>query len=62
MKLIHDVRIKNGKLDLKQLSVFYSDIEKLKDGEYILTLEKKTKKRSLSQNAYYHGVVIPIVS
>ena len=61
MKLIHYARIKNGKLELKQRSVFYSDIEKLKDGEYILTLEKKTKKRSLSQNAYYHTVVVPIV-
>ena len=27
----------------------------------ILTIEKQTKKRSNNQNAYYHGVLIPIL-
>ena len=29
--------------------------------DVIITIEKKTRKRSLSQNAYLHGVVIPMV-
>jgi hypothetical protein len=27
----------------------------------ILTIERQTKKRSNNQNAYYHGVLIPII-
>lgn len=61
MKIIQDVRIKGGKLDLKQRNSFLSDIQKLKDGDYLLTIEKKRVKRSLSQNAYYWGCIIPIV-
>jgi hypothetical protein len=30
-------------------------------GRYFLTLAKIYRKRSLNQNAYYHGVVVPLV-
>lgn len=61
MKLISDVRIRNGKLDFKQRSNFLSDVSKFKDGDYILTIEKRKKKRSVEQNRYYWGVVVPLV-
>lgn len=61
MKLIETCRIRNGKLELKQKSVFVSDISKFKDGDYVITIEKAKKKRSLEQNRYYHGVIVPLV-
>lgn len=30
----------------------------LKEGKYVLSIRKVRKKRSLPQNAYYHGVVV----
>ena len=56
MKLIAEARIRNGRMEFKQRSVFLSDIEKLKDGEYIVSVEKKKKKRSIDQNAYIHAL------
>jgi len=32
----------------------------LQDGRYLMEL-KKSNKRSLNQNAFYHGVVVPLV-
>jgi len=32
----------------------------LKDGRYLMEL-KKSNTRSLNQNAYYHGIVVPLV-
>lgn len=37
-------------------ALFYS----LSDGRYIVRI-KNTKHRSLPQNAYYHGVIVPMV-
>ena len=56
MKLIAEARIRNGRMEFKQRSIFLSDIEKLKDGEYIVSVEKKKKKRSIDQNAYIHAL------
>lgn len=61
MKVIESCRIRNGKLELKQKSVFVSDVAKLKDGDYVITIEKQKKKRSIEQNRYYWGVVVPLV-
>jgi len=57
MKFVHPCRISNGKLSYKQRSVALSDISKLKDGDYTYTLERVTKKRTLSQNAYLHLLI-----
>jgi len=56
LKLIAEARIRNGRMEFKQRSVFLSDIEKLKDGEYIVSVEKKKKKRSIDQNSYIHAL------
>ena len=61
MKIVQNITIRGGKLVLPHRSQLISDIKIFKDGDYVLTIEKKSKKRSLSQNAYYWGVVVPIV-
>lgn len=52
--------IKAGILSLKNKKKFLSDVKASKDGEYILTLEPKSKKRSVRQNKFLYGVVFPI--
>ena len=61
MKIAQKITIRGGKLVLPHRSQLISDIAKFEDGDYVLTIEKKKKKRSLSQNAYYWGVVVPLV-
>jgi hypothetical protein len=34
--------------------------EELEDGHYLVRIEPK-KKRSLNQNAYFHGIMVPMV-
>lgn len=43
----------------EQMDVF---IKGLPDGEYTFTIASKKRKRSLKQNAYYWGVIIPMVA
>lgn len=59
MKLLAEARVKDGELTFKRRSVFVSDLSKLRDGDYIVTVERKKAKRSLMQNAYYWGVIVP---
>jgi len=61
MKVVSEVRIKDGKLDFKQRSSFLQDVSKFKDGDYVITVEKRKKKRSVEQNRYYWGVIVPLV-
>jgi len=61
MRIIADARIKQGRLEFKQRSSFLTDVEKLRDGEYIVTVERARRKRSIDQNRYYWGVVVPLV-
>jgi len=61
MKVIADARVKSGKLTFKQRSVFLDDVSKLKDGDYVVTVENRKKTRSIEQNRYYWGVVVPLV-
>lgn len=62
MRIVSPARIRGGMLSLKQNSRFVSDCAQLKDGEnYIVTVERQKKKRSLAQNSYYHGVIVPII-
>lgn len=61
MKLLAEARIRNGKMEFKQRSIFLSDIQKLKDGDYIISVERAKKKRSIEQNRYYWGIIVPMV-
>ena len=62
MKEIHSLcEIKEGILKIIKRREFDLCVKDSPDGKYFLTLTKIYKKRSLNQNAYYFGVVIPLV-
>lgn len=48
-------------MTLNAQNTFKTYLLTLKDGQYIFSLKKAKKKRSLPQNAYYRGVVVPII-
>ena len=54
-------RITNGQLgDTAELQ-FLAELAHHSDKDVCITIERKRKKRSLNQNCYYWGVVIPLV-
>lgn len=52
------VHIKNEKISNPQ--VIRKAFQELQDGRYLVKIDK-ANKRSLPQNAYYHGVIVPLV-
>lgn len=61
MKLIYNGKVKeNGKLHINNRMQFLKDILCFLGKDITLTIERKKRKRSLSQNAYFHGVVVPM--
>ena len=52
--------VKNGKIKRNRNLVFEA-IQSFEGKTINITIERQTKKRSNSQNAYYHGVLIPIL-
>jgi len=61
MKLLTYGRVINGTLELTNKTEFKTDIANFEGKEVVITIEKKSKKRSLKQNRYYWGVVVPLV-
>ena len=53
------IRLKQGKPDYEMLTEYLS---KKKDGIYYVRVELSRKPRSLNQNNYYWGVVLPIIA
>lgn len=53
--------VTSGNLKITDRPSFTSLVATLKDGEYIMTIEKKKRKRSLNQNSYLFGVVVEMV-
>lgn len=45
---------------IRNMEDFKNAFRELKDGKYLITI-KSIRKRSLQQNAYYWGVVVPLV-
>lgn len=56
-----DSRVKDGNLAVNR-SLIAKTIKLFEGEEIILTIEKKFRKRSNNQNAFYWGVLIPIIS
>jgi hypothetical protein len=52
------LHIKDGSITNKP--VVRKTFDELKDGKYLVKIDA-FKKRTLNQNAYYHGVVVPMV-
>jgi len=61
MKLIEYGTISNGKLTLNNKRLFERTIKDIQHMPVVVTIEKREKKRSVWQNRYYWGVVVPIV-
>ena len=60
MKIEIESNVLNGKLK-KNRDLISEVIQSLEGKDIVITIEKKRKKRSNNQNAYYHGIVIPIL-
>jgi hypothetical protein len=52
-------RISNGKMEPASVQLLVSELGRHENKDICITVERKRKKRSLSQNAYYWGIVIP---
>lgn len=61
MRFIFYGRTENGKPKIARRSEMNEVLQSFEGKEWTLTIEKKKKSRSLNQNAYYWGVVIPMV-
>jgi len=60
-KLETFAELKSGTLKIVHRDKFLSNLKLLKDGRYVLSLERKYKKRSNPQNSAYWGYVLPMV-
>jgi hypothetical protein len=61
MKITFNGKIKDGKMTIINRKSFDDYLNSLPDKDVLITIEKKIKKRSNHQNAYYYGVVLKIV-
>jgi len=52
-------RITNGKMEPASVQLLVAELARHESKDICITVERKRKKRSLSQNAYYWGIVIP---
>jgi len=61
MKLIFTGEVsESGKLKIFKRKEFESEMLMFAGKKVVLTVEKKTRKRSIDQNSYYWGVVVPM--
>lgn len=61
MKIEYYGKVEDGKLPASFWKDFQNGLNTL-NGKYIVVgLEQRKKKRSLEQNAYFHGVMVPCV-
>ena len=62
MELQFNCYKKDGRLHIRNKALFDAEVQNLSEGkEYTLILKSKKKQRSIPQNRYYFGVVVPIV-
>ena len=61
MKQIFYGKVKDGTVKLASKSEFQAAVTALEGSEVEITISKKKKQRSLQQNAYYFGVIIPML-
>ena len=62
MKLIYNGEVKNGKFHIFRRAEFLEDVLRMFNGKtVVISVEKKKKTRSLPQNSFYWGVVVPMV-
>lgn len=60
---IFKINIKDGKTSMSDDEYFrYRKMVLSLEGDYEFIVKKKFKKRSLPQNAYFHGVIVPMIA
>jgi hypothetical protein len=55
-------RVADGRLHLERKAEFGAQVARLDGAEIEITLRKRRRRRSLSQNAYYWGAVLPVLA
>lgn len=58
----HFATVSNGKINFVDFIKWQKNINQLNSCEVYLTIAKKTKQRSLNENNYYWGVVLPLAA
>jgi hypothetical protein len=58
----HFATVNSGKIIFSDFIKWQKNINQLSGCEVYLTISKKTKQRSLNENAYYWGVVLPLAA
>lgn len=61
MKYQFLAKVKDGGLKVSRRSDFVDVLNSFEGKDIVITIDKKKNERSLQQNAYYWGVLIPIV-
>ncbi len=61
MRHIFYAKVEGGELKIVRKNDYKEAIDSFEGQQVQITIEKKKKTRSLSQNAYYFGVVIPMI-
>lgn len=59
---LFEVEVTNGSIPTWAFEKLQSIIEVLQDGLYQIVVRKPINKRSIMQNAYFHGVIVKILS
>lgn len=54
--------VEGGKLLLRNRKAFNEALSSMKDGEVLVTVARARATRSLSQNAWYWGVIVELIS
>lgn len=57
-ELVTTGTVEDGRLTIRNKAALREALRGMRDGEVTLTIERKHATRSLSQNAYYWGVVV----
>jgi len=60
-QILYTGTVKNRALKIHNRRQFDTDLEPFEGKEVEILVRKKRKRRSLMQNAYYFGVIVPIV-
>lgn len=61
MKTIKFTKEKNGECILNKEELTKA-LKEILPGEYVLTIKKRSKPRSLNENSYYHGVIVKMIA
>lgn len=55
------LNVKQGIGAVQGRKQFDADMKSIGEGKYVMTLKKYRAKRSISQNSFYHGAVLPAI-